>query len=311
MNYLSIDFGGTYIKYGVINEKEKVVYFNKVKTFSHCGPNFVLARLLDIIFRMISDFDVLAVSIAVASPVDPEKGILYNPPNLPGFEVFDLGKYIRERVPVPVFIDNDANLYALGEYFKGAGEGSKVMVALTLGTGVGGGIVFDGNLWYGAHGFGGELGHITIDPSGPLCNCGNRGCLEALASSTFLIGFVKRRLAEGEASLLASFRDSLTGEVIYNKAKEGDFLAKEAFRRLGKNLGIGLASIANIFDPDVIVVGGGLSGSREFFAEEMMEEFNRRALLSTKDFCKIKFSELGDLSAIWGGYFRIIQNIRR
>lgn len=309
MSFLCIDFGGTYIKFGVVTGDEEIKHFDRIPTKAEKGANFVLSRLVDVIFRMISEFDIEAVSIAVASPLDPNRGILYNPPNLPGFGVFDLKGYLEDRVPVPVFIDNDANLYALGEYFKGAGRGSKVMVVLTLGTGIGGGIVYDGKVWHGAHGFGGELGHITIDPGGPRCNCGNYGCLEALGSTKFLVEFVRDRLKEGMASICVFVRDRLDGRAIYECAKEGDSLAIEAFSRLGVNLGIGIATIANIFDPDCIVIGGGLSRAWEFFWESMMDEFKKRALPSQAEYCSIKRAELGDLSAIWGGYYRI-KNLR-
>lgn len=305
MSFLCIDFGGTYIKFGVIDREEELKHFDKIPTRAERGANFVLSRLVDVIFRMISEFDIEGVSIAVASPLDPYRGVLYNPPNLPGFGIFDLKRYLEDRIPVPIVIDNDANLYALGEYFRGAGKGSRVMVALTLGTGVGGGIVYNGKVWHGAHGFGGELGHITIDPRGPKCNCGNYGCLEALGSTKFLVDFVRDRLKEGVASKCVFVRDRLDGKAIYECAKEGDSVAIEAFGRLGVNLGIGIATIANIFDPDCIVVGGGLSGAWQFFWDSMIGEIRKRALPSVSEYCSIKRAVLGDLSAIWGGYYKI------
>lgn len=303
--YLVVDFGGTFIKFGIIDEKENVIYMGKKKTESEKGKSYVLEKLMGVIFWAICEYNVAAVSLAVASPLDPERGILYNPPNLPGFGVFDLKRYIADRVSISICVDNDANLYSLGEYFKGAGRGSRIMVALTLGTGVGGGIVNDGRIWRGAHGFGGELGHITLDPNGPLCNCGNRGCLEAMCSARFLIGYVKEAIREGRPTSLVALRHEITGRDVYEAYARGDEVAREAFKVLGRNLGIGIASIANVFDPDTVVVGGGLSQAKDAFWDEMLLEFRKRVLPAIGASCNIKVAELGEFSALWGAYYKI------
>jgi len=195
-------------------------------------------------------------------------------------------------------MDNDANLFALGEWKWGAGKEESPLLCLTLGTGVGGGIIYQkGTIWHGAHGTGGELGHITIDMTGPLCNCGNRGCLEAMASATALERWVEKTRKKEEATLLppmAKARD------IAKAAQEGDTLARKAFQWIGKNLGVGVAALANAFDPRVIVLGGGLSKAGMLLLAPVISEFERRALPPERERVKVCLASLGSLGGVLG-----------
>lgn len=305
MNWVvGVDLGGTMIKGALVNDKGDTFAAQEQPTQAFKGREHVLEkRLLPFIKRLIENaskegLKPRSIGLAVASPLNPWEGILYTPPNLPGWGVFPLLSYLQDRLPLPVYIDNDANLFALGEWLWGAGERKTPLVCLTLGTGIGGGVVYDhGRLWHGAHGTGGELGHITIEMGGPLCNCGNRGCLEAMASATALERWVDEALSKGKTSMLsagASARD------IALAAQKGDPLSLEAFKWVGRNLGVGLASLANIFDPQLIVLGGGLSKAGMLLLSPAVEEFRRRVLPLHRDSIRVKLASLGKMGGVLG-----------
>ncbi len=301
---VGVDLGGTLIKGGLVNEEGRAGFIDEWPTNASKGREYVLEeRLLPFIQRclkaaMVEEIKIEGVGIAVASPLDPRKGVLYNPPNLPGWGIFPLLPYLQKRISLPIYIDNDANLFALGEWRWGAGERKSPLVCLTLGTGIGGGIIYDnGAIWHGSHGTGGELGHITVDMNGPSCNCGNRGCLEAMASATALERWFRTALKSGRSSLAP--QDAKAKE-IFEAACDGDPLAIEAFQWAGKNLGVGLASLANIFDPKVIVLGGGLSTAGMLLLRPAVEEFRKRALYLQRELVEIKQASLGKLGGVLG-----------
>ncbi len=301
---VGVDLGGTAIKGALVNERGEYQEVTEIPTQTHLGREHVLEnRLLPFIRALVSrgekrGIPPRAVGVAVASPLDPWKGVVYHPPNLPGWGVFPLLSYLQERLPLPVVMDNDANLFALGEWRWGAGKGETPLLCLTLGTGVGGGIIYHGGtIWHGAHGTGGELGHITIDMEGPLCNCGNRGCLETLASATALERWVEETRKEGRTTGLPP---RARAREIAGAAQEGDPLAREAFNWVGKNLGVGVAALANAFDPSVIVLGGGLSKAGMLLLAPVISEFERRALPLVRERVKVRLASLGSLGGVLG-----------
>ncbi len=305
MNWVvAVDLGGTMIKGALVNERGETLAVQEQPTQTFKGRDYVLEeRLLPFIEGLIETgsregLRARSIGLAVASPLNPWEGILYNPPNFPGWGVFPLLSYLRERLSMEIHMDNDANLFALGEWLWGAGEEKSPLVGLTLGTGIGGGVVYDhGRLWHGAHGTGGELGHITIDMDGPPCNCGNKGCLEAMASATALVRWVEGYLREGRASTLSL---GANAQDIALAAQQGDPLALEGFKWIGRNLGVGLASLANTFDPQLMVLGGGLSRAGMLLLSPALEEFRRRALPLQRDSIKVKLASLGKMGGVLG-----------
>ncbi|NPA15106.1 MAG: ROK family protein [Deferribacteres bacterium] len=308
MKVVGVDVGGTQIKAAVFDLNGNMLKSTRAPTESRLGKERVLSNIVSVIEGLFSE-DVAALGVAVASPLDPVEGILYYPPNLPGFGVFNIKSFLEERFGVSVVVDNDANLYAYGEWVRGAGRGAQVLLCVTVGTGIGGGLIHGGNIWHGAHGMGAEFGHITVDPDGPVCNCGNRGCLEAMASSYFLVGYVERRLREGVASRLAPLRGVLEPKLIYEAALEGDTLAHEAFAVVGKNLGVGLSSLINALDPDVVVVGGGLSKAGMILLEPVKKEIYARTLKGIRDRIRVETAVLGEFSAVYGAAYLAIKII--
>ncbi len=301
---IGVDLGGTAIKAAIVNEWGGREEIREIPTQAHLGRDHVLEnRLLPLIEGLIKTAEkrgmaLGGVGVAVASPLDPWKGVVYYPPNLPGWGVFPLLAFLKKRISLPVYVDNDANLFALGEWRWGAGEGETPLLCLTLGTGVGGGIVYQGGtIWHGAHGVGGELGHITIDMEGPLCRCGNKGCLETLASASALERWVREAQERGRPTLLAP---GAKAKEIAQAARQGDSLALEAFQWVGRNLGVGMAALANAFDPQVIVLGGGLSKAGMLLLSPAVSEFKRRVLPLQRERGEVRLALLGNMGGVLG-----------
>ena len=301
---VGVDLGGTAIKAAIVSEKGEKEEVTEIPTQAHLGRDYVLEeRLLPLIKDLINrgrgkGMQIEGVGVAVASPLDPWDGVIYHPPNLPGWGVFPILSYLKKRLSLPVCIDNDANLFALGEWMWGAGKGETPLLCLTLGTGVGGGIIYQGGtIWHGAHGAGGELGHITIDMEGPLCNCGSRGCLEALASASALERWVREAQEKGRSTLLPT---GAKAKEIAQAARQGDPVALEAFQWVGRNLGVGMAALANAFDPRVIVLGGGLSKAGMLLLSPAMSEFRRRALPLQREKVKVHLASLESMGGVLG-----------
>jgi glucokinase len=206
---------------------------------------------------------------------------------------------LERKLGWPVFLENDANAAAVGEMWLGAARGCRDVVSVTLGTGVGGGVVLDGKLWRGSHGSAGEIGHTTVDPfSGLKCKCGNTGCLELFASATAIVRMTRESLSLFPETILKS--DELTAEKVYDAGREGDALALAVFKRCGMYLGIGLANLINLIDPQVIVITGGVMNGWDLFAGEMYRQVEERAFRTTALQVKIAKAECGDNAGLLG-----------
>lgn len=254
--------------------------------------------------------DVGGVSVVVPGSVHVETGVVFNAPNLPSLQEYELAPALERALGRPVMLENDANAAALGERWQGAARGCRTIICLTLGTGVGGGIILDGKLWRGADGTAGEIGHTTVEPFGGMkCNCGNTGCLELYASATAIVRMTREALRQHPSSLLHSITaDDLTSEEIFSAATAGDELALEVFRRVGVYLGIAMATLVNIFNPEMIVIGGGVAAAWEMFAQPARAEVTKRALPIPAQRCQIVRAECGDdaglLGAAWLAFDR-------
>ena len=238
------------------------------------------------------------IGISLAGPVNQGDATLLNPPNLPGLNSYSPKPILQERFRVPVLVGNDANLGAFGEYRYGVARNVSNFVYVTIGTGIGGGIIINGNLLIGARGYAGEIGHMTIRPGGVRCNCGKLGCLEALASGAALRKLALERLPMKSDSHLnmiyQSAPNDLTGEKIMEAAQNGDELAKELVRHFSDNLGIGLGNLMNIFDSDLIILGGGVSKSAQVYMDSLLESTAENLMAHLKETLSITISSLGD-----------------
>jgi glucokinase len=266
--YIAVDVGGTQLRVAVYAEGEnRPIKQKRIPTQGQDGS--ALERLLDLIAEMWPvNHRVMSIGIAAPGPSNPQLGIIYSAPNIPGWEKLPLAQILKDRFQVPVALGNDANMAALGEWRFGAGQGHHDLLYMTISTGIGGGIICADRLLLGSHGLAGEIGHITVLPGGPVCGCGHRGHLESVASGTAIARYVAEQLTQGVPSSLVEFSKP-TGRDISLAAEQGDPLAMAALARAGTFIGYALADFLHIFNPSIIILGGGVSRSGPFLIEPL------------------------------------------
>src|SRR5258705_5546600 len=250
------DLGGTYLRVALIDDSGKIHAQLKQETPKGDSPGVVVEALVATARQCVERSEagkVFAASIMVPGTVDKDNAVVAQVPNLHCLDNFGLKAALQERLGWPVVLENDANAAAMGETWLGAARGCRTVICVTLGTGVGGGIILDGKLGRGAHGSAGEIGHTTVDPFGGLkCKCGNTGCLELFASATAIVRMAREELSLHPESILHS--DGLTAQTVYDAGVKGDQLALRVFKRLGIYLGVGLANLINLLNPQIIVI---------------------------------------------------------
>ena len=299
------DLGGTHLRVATVDRNGKIYYRHVQPTPKTEKPHEIVRLLVDAVndtARKAHEAGavVSAVSIAVPGTVNVAEGIVLTAPNVPALDGFHLVTALRSELEWPIIIENDANAAALGEMWQGAARGYQTMICVTLGTGVGGGIILDGKLWRGADGSAAEIGHLGVDPFGGVaCPCGSQGCLEVYASATAIVRMTRETGPRYPNSVLNDTED-LTSLKIYQAGKEGDELALEVFRRMGVYLGIGLASLVNLLNPEIIVIGGGLSNGWDLFEKYMHQQVIERAFPIPARRVKIVRAECGDNAGLLG-----------
>lgn len=275
---IGVDVGGTGTKAGVVDTRGEVLLRAERPTDRSAGTKGIIAAVEDLMVRVAElGVDPCAVGIGVAGFVDHASGTVTFSPNLV-YDDPEIGAALRARVQVPVTVDNDANAAALGETTFGTARGSRHVAMVTLGTGIGSGFVVDGALVRGWTGAGAEFGHTVIDPSGPPCTCGLRGCLEQFASGTAIARLAQEALEQDPASSILSFAGSaheVTAEHVARAAREYDDTARAVLRRAGRALGIGLSNIVNVFDPEVIVLAGSVVAAGESYLGPARDQLAR------------------------------------
>lgn len=254
---VAVDIGGTQIRAATF-ETSSIIPVKHHKTRTRATEPGVFDRLVQTVESVWVEGKVSAIGIASPGPLDPHTGIILDTPNIPEWVNFPVGAKLRQRFNVPVYLDNDANMAGLAEWQYGAGKGHNNMMFFTISTGIGGGVVSEGRLVQGYRGMAAEVGHMVIDPDGPVCGCGHCGHLEAFASGTAIARYVNEQLEAGQNSSLQA-PPEVTSAQIAEAALKGDRLAIAAFERAGYYLGIGIANYLAIFDPSILIFGGGVS----------------------------------------------------
>ena len=300
---VGVDLGGTSVKAALVSPERAMLGRGQLPTDLR-DQRSLLELLTRLVEQVCGGADIAAVGFGLPSQVDQRHGRVLNSVNIPLADL-DFVAEMERRLGVPVAVDNDANVACLAETRVGAARGCSHVVMLTLGTGVGGGLVLDGKLYRGATGTGAELGHVTVDEDGPPCqgNCRNRGCLEVLASATGIMRLAGGVADERPAGSFARARErgeDLDARFVIEQAKGGDSDAVEALRRAGRYLGIGLASFANIFNPEVILIGGGASAAGELLIGPARTEMVRRGLPPTTRGVRVAIAELGNTAGVLG-----------
>jgi glucokinase len=308
---IGVDLGGTNLRVAAVNENGGLFDHLSLETLVERGREDVVNRLtsgiLELVNRWKDRYQLAGIGVGIPGIIRMKDGILVASPNLPGWENFNVRAQIAKRLNSPFFLENDANAAALGEKWIGAGKDVKHLCFLTMGTGIGGGLIFDGKIWHGVSGMAAELGHVTLYPGGRLCACGNRGCLEAYAAASAVVKAAQEMLQEGKASeglkKLAASGVKMTSAKIYELAKEGDPSAQEIFQMVGRALGMAIANFINIFDLDTFVLGGGAVEAWDAFEKSMFEEVALRSYVWRSDPREILKSSLGSQAGIFGAAY--------
>jgi glucokinase len=303
----AIDLGATKVFSLVATPEGRILGKDRRPTFASRGPRVVLAQLegsLRASLRRahLSLRDLGAVGIASPGPIDLAAGVVHHPPNLPGWGALPLRRLMEERLGLPVVLENDATAAAVGEHIFGAGRGARHMVYVTVSTGIGGGIIVDGKPYRGKGGAAGELGHIILQVDGPLCGCGARGCVEALASGTAIARRARELMGQGRAPVLTEMAEGqeVTAALVAKAAKAGDRDCQALLEEVGRLLGLALASYANAFDPDVIVVGGGVTRAGPLFWRPARRTLMTTAMPQIRRGLRLLRARLGDAAGALG-----------
>lgn len=311
---LGIDLGGTYIKGALFNLTGTLLRQVELATEADCGPQHVVNRialaaetLLTGESPVLKHQDLLGVGIGVPGNHDFANGIVIYSPNLPEWRRIPVRDWLAKRLACDIYLDNDANAAILGELWQGAGRGYRHIAMITVGTGIGGGLILNGRLYRGAAGSAGEIGHTVVADGGPVCNCGIRGHLEALTAAPWLTRRAKEALAAGRVSTLAARGALLEAKHIFQAGAEGDSLALELIAEAAHYLGIGLANLVNLLSPELIIVGGGVAKAGENLLQPIRSAIKEYALEVPAAVVKVVSAELGNSAGCYGGAALVLQ----
>lgn len=315
---LGVDIGGTKIAAAVVTDEGKVISRGYGSTSAQAGPQVVIDNIFATIDRTISSSNVVlsqlsGIGIAAAGIIDSKKGKVIFSPNLPGWHEVPLGDAVHQRFNVSTYLGNDASLAALGEWCFGVKKQVANLIYVTVSTGIGGGIICNGKPYTGVLGAAGEIGHMTIDVNGPRCNCGNVGCWETLASGTALAREAVKHIEEGASTSIVEFAGGdltrVDAKVVFEAAKQGDKLANQLIARLGYYLGVGLANLVNIFNPELILIGGGVAKMGNLLLAPAIKVVEERAFTTSATSVQIRPALLGDDSSILGAVAFVLDNL--
>lgn len=300
---IGVDLGGTNLRAAAIDRAGNLLAPPiSVDTNYQGGREAVIGDIVNAVSSLKREFAsarLAGVGIGVPGFIRLREGFITNSNNLPYLENFPVRDEIEKRLGTPIILENDANAAALGETWQGAGRDVDSLVLLTLGTGIGGGIILNNQVLHGAVGMAGELGHLTIDPNGPPCGCGNNGCLEKIASAT----------AVESMAYLMSLGDNLTSRDVYNLAAAGEIKAQRIFEQMGRALGIALANLINTFNFPLYLLSGGMLPAWDYFAPAMVAEASRRSFTFRNADTRIAQAQLGNLAGLYGAAYLPLQHL--
>lgn len=306
--YLGVDLGGSNLTAAAISPSGAILRLNKTTTDSHNGVASTIEKIISVVRQVQTEVRgaarIRGIGFGVPGVIDCGRGVVRYSPNLPGWKNVPLAAKLRAALKTGAAIDNDANVAALGEQWLGAGQNRKHVVMYTLGTGVGGGIIMDGELVHGSCDGAGELGHMTILPDGPRCGCGNRGCVEALCSGTAIAregrALVRNRPGSRLARLCGGKSAAVTAKRVFAAARAGDPGAHAIIRQAGSYLGIAVANVINLLNPELVIIGGGVSLAGEEFLRHVRREVRRRVLSDLGKCSRVVKAKLGDQAGVFG-----------
>ncbi|MHB8339183.1 MAG: ROK family protein [Ignavibacteriaceae bacterium] len=303
---IGVDLGGTNVKVGIVSQNGKIIKKVSVETKAQGGPEKVIQQIKKSIDEVLNKNELRIHGIGIGSPgtVSTKKGTVEDPPNLPGWGKVNLGKIIQKEFKIDVKVENDANAAAIGEMIFGAGKSYESFVMVTLGTGVGGGIIYNRKLFRGEFGAAGEIGHISIDINGPQCKCGSFGCVETYLGNSYIVKRVQTELENNQSSkiwqLINNDLNLLTPIIIQAALEQGDEYAKGVVQSLGKYLGTALASVGNCLDNGTFIIGGGVGGFGTPLFNSVKETISARVLKPLRKRIKVLPAKLKNDAGIKG-----------
>ena len=310
---IGVDLGGTNLKMATLSDAGDLENLSYSDTEADKGPKHVIERIIHSISEQLGQSDVKGIGIGAAGQVEFKTGIVYDPPNLPHWHKEDLRTAIQEKFGLPTFVDNDANVAALAESKFGAGRDSEYLMLVTLGTGVGAGIIFHQEIFHGARGIAGEFGHFTLHYDGPVCNCGQKGCVERYVGARWIV--------ERALSMLSDYPDSTIGNLAKNSeiglspehiaqfAHDGDALAIRVMKEVGGFLGVALGSVLNLLNLDSIVIGGGIAKSGSVLFDPIKESIIKHSMSIPGSMVRIRQAELGEKAGVIGAGQLVFNNL--
>jgi glucokinase len=306
---VGVDLGGTNLKVAVVTEDRELLHKDSVPTLAEEGPDAVLGRIEQATRDALAAAghtleDTLAVGVGIPGPMNWQSGVVYSPPNLPGWKNVPVGDTLGKALGVPCYIENDANVACYGEFWMGAGRGTESMAVLTLGTGVGGGVVVLGELLRGIDGTAAELGHLKVQRDGRPCGCGSTGCLESYASVSGMVRTAIEALASGRESSLRELCggdvEAITGKMVFDAAEAGDTVAKWVFEETATWLGLGIVSIVHYQNPEKVVLCGGMIAAGDMLFDPIRKFVKANAFEVPGNRCQIVPAGLGSDSGVLG-----------
>jgi len=307
---IAIDLGGTNIRAALVDQNGKIIEKKDTSTITGQGHEIVIQQMCGLMWDVIKKSkvehqEIIGIGIASPGPLDTKTGVIIDTPNL-GWKNVHLKDAIEQEFHLPTYVDNDGNLAALGESWLGAGKGVNYLICLTLGTGIGGGIIINGELFHGSTDAAGELGHIIVEPDGLRCGCGNYGCLEAYASGPAIVKRTFLAMKAGKRTQLEEAAE-ISPLVIYQAALKNDELANEIIKETGRYLGIGIISLVNVLNPQLVIIGGRVAQMDKILLKYIREDVTKRAFLEPGRRISIVLAQLGDDAGIIGAAKMILK----
>lgn len=305
---LALDIGGTKLAGAAFDHRNNILAYARVATRAEQGPDAVVARLVRMARSLMEraggpEDAPCAVGVGCGGPLDSETGIIYSPPNLPGWNAFPLKDRLEEHLGIQTFVDNDANAAAMAEHRFGAGRNRRNIFYITISTGIGAGLILDGEVYRGTNSSAGEFGHIVMKRNGPRCNCGGRGCLEALASGTAIARRARKEAAKHPDSRLSeilSTKGAISAKDVADAARADDSAALKIIHDAATYLGLGITSAIHLLNPEIVILGGGLSRAGKLLFEPIRRTVRERAQKHLAEFVPILPAELGGKTGIYG-----------
>jgi len=304
MAFVGIDLGGTQLRVAVADDRGRIGTVVREPTEAARGRDHVIRRIVAAVASALEENRtparrVGALGIGLPGPVDPAAGLVISPANLPGFRNVPLNRILTRATGIPSFLHHDAHIAALGEHRRGAARGVSELIYVTVSTGIGAGMLLRGELYAGAHGIGGEVGHIVVQRNGPRCRCGNYGCVEAIASGTGIANAARTAAAEDVNSLLHGVAEPTAADVV-KAARAGDELARQILETAGVYLGIALGTLVNLFNPEVIVLGGSVIKAGQLLLRPMRQSMNESSWAASRKGLRIVRPALGGDAGLIG-----------